>query len=247
LEYFFLNTVKRFISLLLTTACEFRLSEFPLSDSLRGSGFPCVGLFRKSFLFRPVRLHPVDGLCQNTLVFELVTLREHVEGVVDVLINLLGITHLHEETAQDTHAAHPQNLEGETGIGGTPAFTVSRVSSLSFGGVPERDASPRVYHFRLLNDQTVAVKPCNITATVGEANFVHLIGVKPYFPLATSEDGRCETLLESERNWREEEKGSGSVRRGWRAQKDVFTEASRNFDGTRHNRIHLFPIVPHQS
>jgi len=42
------------------------------------------------------------------------TLREHVEGVVDVFLNL-GITHLHEETAQDTNAAHPQNPEGETG------------------------------------------------------------------------------------------------------------------------------------
>jgi len=91
-----------------------------------------------SFLLHPVGLHPVDGLCQNTLVFELVTFRAHVEGVLDVLINLLGITHLHEETAQGKHAVHPQNLEEETGIGGNTGFTVPRVSFLPFGGVPER-------------------------------------------------------------------------------------------------------------
>jgi len=55
-----------------------------------------------------------------------------------MLINILRITNLHEETAQDTHAAHRQNLEGDTGIGGTPEFAVSRVSFLPFDSVPDR-------------------------------------------------------------------------------------------------------------
>ena len=65
----------------------------------------------------------MDLLDEDALVLELVALGEHVEGVVDVLVDLLGVAHLLEEAAEDADAAHPQDLLGETGVGGTTALT----------------------------------------------------------------------------------------------------------------------------
>ena len=70
----------------------------------------------------------MDGLEQHALVLELVTLGVEVEGVVDVLVNLLGVAHLVEETAEHTDTAHPEHLERETGVGGTPALTSTYIA-----------------------------------------------------------------------------------------------------------------------
>ena len=65
----------------------------------------------------------MDLLNEDALVLELVTLGEHVERVVDVLVDLLGVAHLLEEAAEDADPTHPQDLFGETGVGGTAALT----------------------------------------------------------------------------------------------------------------------------
>lgn len=49
-------------------------------------------------------------LNQSTLVLEGVTLAQVVELVVEVLVDLAGGTVLDQETAEDTHAAHPEDL-----------------------------------------------------------------------------------------------------------------------------------------
>jgi hypothetical protein len=47
---------------------------------------------------------------ESTLVLEGVTLREVVQLVVEVLVDLAGGTVLDEKTAEDTKTAHPENL-----------------------------------------------------------------------------------------------------------------------------------------
>lgn len=42
--------------------------------------------------------------------------------VVEVLVDLLGLAVLAEHTAEDAHAALPDELEGEPRVGGTPAL-----------------------------------------------------------------------------------------------------------------------------
>lgn len=49
-------------------------------------------------------------LNESTLVLEGVTLAGVVELVVEVLVDLAGGTVLDEETAENTEAAHPENL-----------------------------------------------------------------------------------------------------------------------------------------
>lgn len=49
-------------------------------------------------------------LNQSTLVLEGVTLAQVVELVVEVLVDLAGGTVADEQTTEDTHAAHPEDL-----------------------------------------------------------------------------------------------------------------------------------------
>jgi hypothetical protein len=68
-------------------------------------------------------LHVVDGFNQNTLILELVTLGEHVEGMVNVLIDFLGVAHFFQKTSEHSGPAHPDHLERETRVGGTSALS----------------------------------------------------------------------------------------------------------------------------
>ena len=95
----------------------------PLGNSCTSPALLGLSLISKSLSLDLLRLHGVDSLKQDTLVLELVTLGVKVKGVVDVLVNLLGITHLVEETTEDTDATHPDDLEGETGVGSTTTLT----------------------------------------------------------------------------------------------------------------------------
>lgn len=50
--------------------------------------------------------------------------------MVEVLVDLLRLAVLAEHTAEDTHAALPDQLEGEPGVGGTPALPGAGVPAL---------------------------------------------------------------------------------------------------------------------
>lgn len=47
--------------------------------------------------------------------------------MVEVLVDLLRFAVLAEHTAEDTHAALPDKLEGQASVGGTPALTGASV------------------------------------------------------------------------------------------------------------------------
>ena len=66
-----------------------------------------LSLFDELLFTDLLLLHSVDGLDQDGLVLELVTLGAEVELVVDVLGDLLGIAILAEKTTEDTLSSHP--------------------------------------------------------------------------------------------------------------------------------------------
>jgi hypothetical protein len=76
-----------------------------------------------------IGLHLVDGLNQDALVLELVTLGAEVEPVVDVLVDLLGVTVLAEQASQNADSAHPQDVSRHTGIAGTLSLTLAGVAT----------------------------------------------------------------------------------------------------------------------
>jgi hypothetical protein len=84
-----------------------------------------LSLINQRLGLKLLRLHRVNCLEQDTLVLELVTLGVEVESVINVPVDFLGVTHLVEETTEDTDTTHPENLEWETGVGGTATLTGS--------------------------------------------------------------------------------------------------------------------------
>merc|ERR1719360_340362 len=80
-------------------------------------------LLLQSLLFDPLGLHLVDGFNEHALVLVGITLRVRVEGMVHVLVDLLRLPVLSEETPQDTLPAHPQDLRRHASLPSTLPLT----------------------------------------------------------------------------------------------------------------------------
>jgi hypothetical protein len=80
-------------------------------------------LISKCLLPSLLSLGLVDALHKHPLVLESVTLDPQVHVMVNVLVNLLGLTVLAQEASQNSHPPHPQNLGGEPSLPGTPSLT----------------------------------------------------------------------------------------------------------------------------
>ena len=99
--------------------CGFNSSSLPLLFEL---------LFSDFFLF-----HFVDGLNQDRLVFELVTLGSQIEMMVDILGDFLGLSIFLEKSSKNSLSSHPKDLRGHSCVFGSLPLTMSVVSSFSFG------------------------------------------------------------------------------------------------------------------
>ena len=94
-------------------------------------------------------------LNEGTLVLEGVTLAQVVELVVEVLVDLAGGTVADEETTENTHAAHPDDGNRHTRVGGTFALTRAGVSAFSFRLSVCSDTGARVHLDRAFCDVVV--------------------------------------------------------------------------------------------
>jgi outer membrane receptor protein involved in Fe transport len=137
-------------------------------------------------------------LNQGALVLEGVTLAAVVQLVVQVLVDLAASTVLDEETAEDTQAAHPEDLLGHTGIGGTLALSVAAVAALSAGKIELAGPRSRVHRHGLADDEAIGNELSDGLAGVGVGDLALLVGVEPDLALAAADDGRGEALLGSQ-------------------------------------------------
>lgn len=92
---------------------------------------------------------------ESALVLEGVTLARVVQLVVEMLVDLAGSTVLDEESAEDTHAAHPEDLRRHTGIRGTLSLTVTGVTTGTASFLEIAGSAARVHGIRLLDDESV--------------------------------------------------------------------------------------------
>lgn len=137
-------------------------------------------------------------LNQGSLVLEGVTLAGVVQLVVQVLVDLAAGTVLDQEAAEDTQAAHPEDLRGHTGIGGTLALTEASVTTNPAGGGQLTGTGPRVHGDGLADDEAIADELADGLARVGVADLADLVGVEPDFVLAAANDRRGQALLGSQ-------------------------------------------------
>lgn len=71
----------------------------------------------------------VDVFHEDALVLELVTLALEVQDVVEVFVDFLRLSVLAEESAENSHASHPDDLGREASFTGTSALTDARVTA----------------------------------------------------------------------------------------------------------------------
>lgn len=131
-------------------------------------------------------------------MLEGVTLAAVVQLVVQVLVDLAAGTVLDEETAEDTQAAHPQDLGRHTGIGGTLALTVATVAAFAAGEVELTGSGPRVHGHGLSDDEAIGDELADGLAGVGVGDLALLVGVEPDLALAAADDRRGQALLSSQ-------------------------------------------------
>lgn len=137
-------------------------------------------------------------LDKGALVLKGVTLAQVVELVVQVLVDLAAGAVLDEETAENSEAAHPQNLRRHTGVGGTLALTVTTVAADSAGKVELTGPRARVHRHGLSDDEAIGDQLADGLAGVGIGDFALLIGIEPDLALAAADDRRGEALLSSQ-------------------------------------------------
>ncbi len=137
-------------------------------------------------------------LDQGALVLEGVTLAQVVQLVVQVLVDLAAGTVLDQKTAEDTEAAHPENLLRHTGIGSTLALTVATMTTLTAGKVELTGSGARVLGHGLADDEAIGNELADGLARVGVGDLVLLVGVEPDLALAAANDRRGQALLSSE-------------------------------------------------
>ena len=110
-------------------------------------------------------------------------------------VDLASLPVLPEQAAEHTLAAHPEDLGGHTGIGGTLALTVAGVAALALCG-EELEGALAGVDGRLLDDDAVVLDELlDVCPGVGVADLALLVRVQPDFALADAGDRGCEPLL----------------------------------------------------
>lgn len=163
-----------------------------------GLGTLGVHLLLQGLLAGLLGLSTVDVLDEGALVLEGVTLAGVVQLVVEVLVDLSGGTVLDEETAEDTEAAHPEDLRGHTSIGSTLALTEASVATIAAGKVELTSTGSRVHGDGLLDDQAILDELADGLAGVGVGDLADLVGVEPDLVLAAANDRGGQALLSSQ-------------------------------------------------
>merc|ERR1719336_2596234 len=131
-----------------------------LADSVLGSSGGLLVL--ELLLTDDFGLDLVDGLDEDVLVLELVTLSAEVELMVDLSVDLLSFTISLEESTEDTGSSHPEDLGWHTSILGTSSATLSVVAALSLGHCPCLGAGAGVSSHLSSHDQSVLHELSNI-------------------------------------------------------------------------------------
>lgn len=106
----------------------------------------------------------VDVFHQDALVLEHVTLCLHVQVVVEMAIDLLGLAVLLQQTTKDAHASHPQEFDGHASVGCSLTLSVAAVTALSASDGVLANAETRVHNDGLLDDQTILDQLADVLA-----------------------------------------------------------------------------------
>ena len=124
-------------------------------------------------------LELVNGFHEDVLVLELVTLGREVQLVVDVLVDLLVVAVLFEESTENTGSAHGEHLNGHTGLVGTLSVTSALMTTLALFSFSSLDARARVHADLASHDKTILEKLSDVLTRVGQSNLAGFVWINP--------------------------------------------------------------------
>jgi len=176
--------------------CILDLSSLNLSLSLLEVVLSSVLLFLLDLVVSGLlRLFLLNGLDQDLLVLEEVTLGEHVELVVKSLVDLSLLAEFAEESTEGSLSAHPKDLAGHSGVAGTLSLTDSAVSTFSLFEEALSGAVTGVDGHVLLENEAVLHKLFNVAAGGGQADLAQFLVVHPDAVAAALQHAGCESSL----------------------------------------------------
>ena len=193
------NTVVPYLlgSLLLSDGSSDSLLSLVLDNA--SLSLTSLGLLLKGLSLDGLSLSLVDGLNQDSLVLELVTLGSHVEEVIDVVIDLSLLAVLAEQSTENSLSSDPQNLGGHTSLSGTSTLAGSHVATLSLGLKIQSNSGARVDGDGLLNDETILNQLSNRLSGVCDGDIAGLVRVQPDTALSALRNRSCEASLKLQR------------------------------------------------
>ena len=118
--------------------------------------------------------------------------------MVEVLVDLLGVTVALEKTAQDASAAHGEDLGGHASVLVTLAVAQALVAAIALLLFVDLDAVAGVDGDLGALDVAVLVELTDVLARVGKSDLAGLVGVNPDALAAALEHGGGQAALESE-------------------------------------------------
>jgi len=134
------------------------LSVVSLFLSLGGLDLSGLLLLSELGLSDLLLLHLVDGLDEDGLVLELVSLGGEVEVMVDFGGDLLGLSVLLQQSSKDSLSSHPLDLDGHSSVSSSLSLSVTAVSSLSLGFVHSLYSRSGVHGNGSLHDDSVLIE-----------------------------------------------------------------------------------------
>ncbi|GMR32270.1 hypothetical protein PMAYCL1PPCAC_02465, partial [Pristionchus mayeri] len=103
-----------------------------------------------------------------------------------------------EETAEDAHTSHPDNLLGHASILGSETLTSAGVTNLAAGLGELTSTEARVHSNGFADDETILHETTDVLARVGVGDLVDLIGVEPDLSLSALKNCRREAFLQAQ-------------------------------------------------
>ena len=111
--------------------------------------------------------HFVNGLNQDLFVLELITLGCNIEMMIDVLVNLLVLSILDEESSQDSLSSDPHHLDGHSSSSGSLSLSGTLMSSSSLFSMMSFDSGSGVHVDLSLHDEPIFVEFSDVLSRVG--------------------------------------------------------------------------------
>ena len=145
------------------------------------------------------RFFLLNGLDKNFLILEHITLSQHIELMIQSLINLPLLAEFPQKSSESSLSPHPQNFSGHPRVASTFPFSDTAMPAFPFFQETLPSSVSRVDSDVLFEDEAVLDEFFYVVAGSGEADFTKFFVIHPHTVFSALKHAGGESSLESER------------------------------------------------